>query len=230
MRYREIWKVYGKVFDINTLKALDDLKNDNFIEDEMIPISEGKEAIVFKSGNKAVKIYKVLNISYKDQLRYLKMDNRFKSFPTTQIGIIYIWVKKEFINLRRMYKSLVNVPIPYVYKKNVLVMEYIGDENVYLLHDIIDQIENKEEIWFKILDEYKKIYNKAKLIHGDFSEYNLIYYKNKIFVIDVSQAIPISSPYADELLGRDLRNLENLSRKLGLNFDINMIKEYIGIP
>jgi len=51
MKYREIWKVYGKVFDKNTLYYLDKLYKDHYIEDDLTLISEGKEAIVVSLEN-----------------------------------------------------------------------------------------------------------------------------------------------------------------------------------
>ncbi|BFI73100.1 RIO-type serine/threonine-protein kinase Rio1 [Nanoarchaeota archaeon] len=230
MKYREIWKVYGKVFDNNTFEYLEELYNDKYIKDELILIDEGKESIVFRSGNSAIKIYKIMARSYKEQIRYLKADPRIKDFPRTKIGIIYTWVKKEYINLRKMYKNLIRVPAPYVYKGNVLVMEYIGDNNgSKILHNNYNYIEDKEKFFYSILEEYKKIYNKAQLIHGDFSEYNIIIYKNVPYIIDVSQAIPITSTYSEEFLNRDINNIFNISKKLGLSIDINFIKQYIGI-
>jgi RIO kinase 1 len=134
------------------------------------------------------------------------------------------------MNLRKMYKNLVRVPIPYLYKGNILVMEYIGyEKGPLLLHDYYDSIENKEELFFDILDQYKKIYNKAKLIHGDFSEYNIIIFNNVPYIIDVSQSIPVDSPYSEEFLNRDLNNILNISKKLNLNYDIKYVREYIGI-
>jgi len=220
MKYREIWKAYSKVFDLTTINVLEELKEDKFISDDLSVISEGKEAIVFRSGNRAVKIYKVLNISYRGQLKYLEADPRIRSFPRSQVGIIYTWVKKEFKNLRRMFKSLVSVPAPYVYKRNVLVMEYIGDEKpAQVLHDVIDEIEDKEKVFLDIVEEYKKIYNKAKLVHGDFSDYNLLYYKNKIYVIDVSQAVPSYSPAASTYLEKDMENILSLANRIGIKVD-----------
>jgi len=220
MKYREIWKTYSKVFDITTLNVLEELKEDRFISDDLSVISEGKEAIVFRSGNRAVKIYKVMGVSYKGQLKYLEADPRIRSFPRSQIGIIYTWVKKEFKNLRRMFKSLVSVPAPYVYKKNVLVMEFIGDEEpAPVLHDIVDKIEDKEKVFYDIIEEYKKIYNKAGLVHGDFSDYNLLYYRNKVYVIDVSQAIPSYSPAAFTYLEKDLENILNIANRMKVKID-----------
>ncbi|MEM4959431.1 MAG: RIO1 family regulatory kinase/ATPase, partial [Nanopusillaceae archaeon] len=176
----------------------------------------------------AIKIYKVLNISYKNQLRYLEADPRIRSFPKTRVGIIYTWVKKEFKNLRRMFKSLVSVPMPYVYKKNVLVMEFIGEKDpAPILNDVIDEIEDKEKVFDDIIKEYKKIVHRAKLVHGDFSSFNIMYFKNKIYIIDVSQAIPINSPAAQEMLDNDIKKIYLIGKKLGLNVDINMIKETI---
>ncbi|MGC9079180.1 MAG: RIO1 family regulatory kinase/ATPase [Nanopusillaceae archaeon] len=228
MKYREIWKTYNKVFDQTTLKYLDELYNDKYIQDEIIVLSEGKEAVVFKSGNSAIKIYKVMNKSYKEQVKYLKADPRIRDFPRTIIGIVYTWVKKEYMNLKRMYKNLVRVPAPYVFKGNILVMEYIGyEDGTILLHDYYDYIDDKEKMFYSILDEYKKIYNKAKLIHGDFSEYNIIIYKNLPYIIDVSQAIPINSSYSEEYLERDIKNIYNISKKLNVKIDIEDIRNYI---
>ncbi|MEM0379446.1 MAG: RIO1 family regulatory kinase/ATPase [Nanopusillaceae archaeon] len=228
MKYREIWKVYNKVFDATTLEVLEELKNDGFISEDLELISEGKEAIVCRSGNKAIKIYKVLNISYRNQIKYLQADPRIRSFPRTRVGIIYTWVKKEFKNLRRMFKSLVSVPVPYVYKKNILVMEFIGDKSpAPILNDVLRKIENKEELFNDIIKEYWKIYHKAKLIHGDFSSFNIMYFKNKIYIIDVSQSIPINSPAASELLNNDIKNIYLIGKKLGLNVNIDLIRETI---
>lgn len=230
MKYREIWKVYNKVFDLNTLEVLEELKKDGFIKEELIPISEGKEAIVFKSDKFAIKIYKVNDISYKEQLRYLEADPRFRKFPRSRIGIIYTWVKKEYLNLSRMYKNLIPVPSPYLYRKNVLVMEFIGDEKpAPLLKYYFNYIENKKEFFENLLDIYKKIYKKSKLIHGDFSEYNLLVYKNSIYVIDVSQAIPIHSKASDQYLIRDMKNILNISKQLGLKYELRNILEYLEI-
>jgi len=213
-----------KVFDNSTLNILYELEQDGYISDLSV-ISEGKEAIVFRSGKYAIKIYKVMNRSYKDQINYIKKDPRFRSFPKTVIGIIYTWVKKEYINLRRMYKNLVKVPIPYTYKGNILVMKFIGDENpAPLLHDY--GFDNKE-IFYKILEEYKKIYQRAKLVHGDLSEYNILIYKDVPYIIDVSQAIPTNSLSAKEFLDRDINNMLSMARKFKISINEEEIRREI---
>jgi len=227
MKYKEIWKTYNKVFDIRTFKILEYLRKSGYIKDELIPVSEGKEAIVFKSGDFAIKIYKVMNISYREQYKYLAMDPRFKDFPRTIIGIIYTWVKKEYINLNRMYKNLVPVPMPIFYKGNILVMEWIGDEKpAPTLHEM-KEIRESEKLFKKILDAYKKIYNSAKLVHGDFSEYNILIYKDNPYIIDVSQAIPSTAPAAETLLERDIKNIVLIAKKLGLEIIYEVILKEI---
>ncbi|HIP66947.1 MAG TPA: serine protein kinase RIO [Candidatus Nanopusillus sp.] len=230
MKYKEIWKVYAKVFDLQTFKNLNQLEKAGYIKEDLTPISEGKEAVVFKGdsewGAVAVKIYKVMNISYHDHYKYLLMDPRFHKFPRTRIGIVYTWVKKEYGNLNRLYKNLVNVPMPVAFKGNILIMEWIGDKNpAPSLHDVLDNI-NKEDFFWKILKEYKRMLYKANLVHGDFSEYNILVYKNNLFIIDVSQAIPLDTEASKELLLRDLRNLFRISKKLGVRISTNdLLKE-----
>ena len=233
MKYKEIWKVYAKVFDLQTFKNLSQLEKAGYVKEDLIPISEGKEAVVFKGdsewGPVAVKIYKVMNISYSDQYKYLLMDPRFYKFPRTRIGIIYTWVKKEYGNLNRLYKNLVSTPMPVAFKGNVLVMEWIGDENsAPSLHEVLDEI-NKEEFFWKILEEYKRMLHKAKLVHGDFSEYNVLVYKNNPYIIDVSQAVPIDAEASKGLLSRDLRNLLRISKRLGVRMSISELLDELKI-
>ena len=224
MKYKEIWKVYAKVFDLQTFRNLNQLKKVG-IRENLTPISEGKEAVVFRGdseyGYVAVKIYKVTNISYNDHYKYLLIDPRFHKFPRTKIGIIYTWVKKEYSNLNRLYKNLISVPMPIAFRGNVLVMEWIGDEEpAPNLHNILDEM-NKEEFFWKILKEYKRMLHKAKLVHGDFSEYNILVYKNNPYIIDVSQAIPTDAESSKELLSRDIRNLIRISKRLGVRLSSN---------
>ena len=96
-------------------------------------ISTGKEANVFKGIDKddkfvAVKIYRVTTSDFKKMQNYIQGDPRFKVNTTNKRQIIHAWVNKEFRNLKRASESGVRVPQPIVAKNNVLVMEFIGDE------------------------------------------------------------------------------------------------------
>ncbi|MEM3897251.1 MAG: RIO1 family regulatory kinase/ATPase, partial [Nitrososphaerota archaeon] len=61
------------------------------------------------------------------------------------------------------------------------------------------------------------LYERARLIHGDLSEYNIfITPENDIVLIDLSQAVRVEQPVADELLMRDLRNIARYFGKMGV--------------
>ncbi len=220
MRYKEIFKVYNKVFDLQTFRNLKYLLSNGFLKnDNLSLVSEGKEAIVFRGesydGPVAVKIYKVMSISYKDQYKYLLMDPRFQGVRRTRIEIIYTWVKKEYSNLQRLYKKRVSVPMPIISRGNILVMEFIGEENpAPAIKDIKLNDLDAKKLLNRILKEYWKMYNKAELVHGDFSEFNILYLYGKPVIIDVSQAIPVYAPSAREFLERDSTNLERISKRL----------------
>lgn len=63
----------------------------------------------------------------------------------------------------------------------------------------------------------KRLYREAKLIHGDLSEYNIfITPEDEILLIDLSQAVRVEQPVADELLLRDLRNIVRYFRRMGV--------------
>ncbi|WP_231434369.1 RIO1 family protein [Candidatus Nanopusillus massiliensis] len=80
MKYIEIWKVYGKVFDKNTLYYLDKLYKGHYIEDDLALISEGKEAIVVRSGKFAIKIYKIMSMSFERTGKLFKSSLEYISF------------------------------------------------------------------------------------------------------------------------------------------------------
>ncbi len=60
------------------------------------------------------------------------------------------------------------------------------------------------------------MYQKAELVHADLSEYNIMIWKGKPIIFDISQAVLVKHPMADTFLRRDLENLNNYFRKLGV--------------
>lgn len=57
----------------------------------------------------------------------------------------------------------------------------------------------------------------CNLVHADFSEYNLLYMDKTVWVIDVSQSVEKDHPFSFEFLKRDIFNINNYYKKLGLN-------------
>ena len=75
---------------------------------------------------------------------------------------------------------------------------------------------NPERIYKILITYLKRLYRKAKLVHGDISEYNVMIWRGLPILIDVSQAVPLEHPNSEMFLMRDLRNLNRYFSKLGV--------------
>ena len=127
-------KVGNEIFDKLTLETLYKIANQGYIDVLNGAISTGKEANVLTGVNKddefvAVKIYRIATSDFKKMNYYLDGDPRFNLKTKNKRKIIYSWVTKEFKNLTRLHEAGVNVPEAYTSLNNVLLIEFIGDEN-----------------------------------------------------------------------------------------------------
>ena len=154
---------------------------------------------------------------------YIIGDPRFKSIHQSRRGIVFAWTKKEFKNLERLNRAGINAPKPIIYKKNVLVIEYIGnfERAAPLMKDV--KLENPEEIFKILIDSISDMYKKAGLVHGDISAYNVLIYKKMPYLIDLGQGVLIEHPNALEFLKRDIRNVVNYFKKFGIRADEDKI-------
>ncbi len=225
-------KTYGGIFDKRTLLAFYKLLKRGTIKEVEFPISTGKEGDVFrgvgKEGYIAIKVYRITTVNYKGLSKFIDGDDRFAHIHKTKDTIIFVWAQKEFRNLRDFRKYGVNVPEPIDRWKNIVVMDYIGDENraAPLMKDVMETLKN--EMAYEIIEEMKKMY-KAKLVHGDLSEYNILVWDDRPHIIDVAQAVPLDHPLADELLLRDLKNMVRVFKKLGLEMSVKELAKEIGV-
>ncbi|MEM4646641.1 MAG: RIO1 family regulatory kinase/ATPase, partial [Zestosphaera sp.] len=88
--------------------------------------------------------------------------------------------------------------------------------------------EEYSTIFQQIIEDVRKAYLKAKLVHGDLSEYNVMIWNKRHYIIDVSQAVPITHPNATNLLQRDLRNIIRFFEYVGVNTPtLSNVLEYI---
>ena len=210
------FKVVEGVFDEATLMVLYKFFNKGILDELYGVINSGKEANVYygldlQERELAVKIYRTVASVFKRISEYIKGDRRFKKIKKNTYAIIYTWARKEFANLNRMKEAGVPVPDPIAVEKNVLIMSFLGRNGVSfpLMKDHAPN--NPEEIYNALIDDIKKLYWNAKLVHGDLSEYNLMLDpdEQKYYVIDVSQAVLTSNPRADLYLYRDITNINN---------------------
>ena len=214
-------KTYDEVFDHATLLTIYKLITNKVIKSLDFPISTGKEANVFKATtmegeDAAVKIYRISTSTFKSFKKYLDGDPRFKNVKKKgHRAVVYAWAQKEYKNLKRMFNIGVRVPEPIMYTRNVLLMEYIGDElgPAPMLKNVPIKAPTKK---FRLLVKaVRKMYQEARIVHGDLSEYNILMLADEMVIIDVSQSVVIEHPMAEEMLVRDVSNLVRYFKKYG---------------
>jgi len=227
-------EVIEEVFDRFTREALYELMRRGIIDEIYGVVKAGKEARIYwgidpQKRELAIKIYYIVSAEFRQgMLKYIKNDYRFKGVKTTPRSIIYAWAQKEFKNLKAAHEVGVRVPEPFEVKWNILVMGFVGEEGepAPLLHDV--HLDKPKAVYKRLLEEVKSLYTKAGIVHGDLSEYNVMFWREEPVLIDISQAVPTNHPLAEELLLRDISNLNRYFSSLGVMVtDIN--KVYKGI-
>lgn len=179
-------------------------------------VSAGKESRVYwgtgsRGRDLAVKIYLTSSAEFrKGMIKYIVGDYRFdKNVPKSTRKLVILWARKEFNNYRDLYEAGVSVPEPIDQHENVLVMEFIGRGGVRapLLKEAVLTREEYLRIFYAVVEDLRKAYIKARLVHGDLSEYNVMVWDGRHYIIDVSQAVHVTHPNAMELLRRDVSNI-----------------------
>ena len=228
------FKVVEGVIDPPTMKILYKLLNRGKLKALYGAISTGKEANVYlgfdsEENPVAVKIYRVSTAETDFMMEYIIGDPRFKNVKKKSRSLIPQWAMKEFKNLSKYHDAGIRVPRPIDIERNVLIMEFIGDtkENIaapLLRHvDIPSPVDTFDEIISMVEDGYTK----AGLVHADLSEFNILWCDGPVF-IDVSQSVLITHDYAKKYLLRDIQNIINFFKKLGVETeDPEEIARYI---
>ena len=229
-RPKEEFKTWGDVFDRFTQRTVYKLISQGHFEGLKSPISIGKESNVFsalrKDGSRVmVKIYRLETCDFNRMYDYIKEDSRFPFLNKGKRKIIFAWVQREYRNILKAREANVSVPTPFTFSNNVLVLEFIGnDEIAPKLKDAIPK--NPKDFFDKIILNMKKLY-KAGLVHADLSAFNILNYEEKPIFIDFSQCTTLDSSRAAEYLERDIRNICTFFRKIGLQVDEAKTKEQI---
>lgn len=219
-------KVANEIFDDRTLRTLYKLANQGHLDVLNGAISTGKEANVLKGFKDdgsvvAVKIYRIATSDFKKMQYYIAGDPRFNVRSNNKNQLIGSWVNKEFRNLNRLHEAGVNVPEVYASLNNVLVMEFIGDDegNPYPTAKYAPP-HDPEDFYEQLVKQLDKFVNVAKLVHGDLSTYNIINHDEKPVIIDVSQSVVRDHIIANELLERDIKNLVREFSKMGVDTSV----------
>jgi len=232
-------KIYSEVLDVRTLKVLYKLSSKGAIKALGGVISTGKEANVFYADSiqnddvvpAAVKIYRIETGEFRKMGEYIFGDTRFRIGKTTREELIFLWTEKEFRNLKRAYRAGASVPQPIVYLKNVIIMEFIGVDEIPapVLSGIpdISEFADPFDLYKQIIKDVKLIYQNAGLVHADLSEYNVLLLDEKPYIIDMGQSVLKDHPHAMSYLERDIRNILRFFSKYGIKEDIDSVIELI---
>ena len=204
-------QVIESVFDTKTLLMLYQMFNKQILEEINGVISTGKEANVYwavqpDGTDVAVKIYRIATFNFKRITLYLEGDPRFSRIPRARSGLITAWASKEFKNLQRAHNAGVRVPQPIHVQRNLLVMEFIGEEGLPAPTMHQQKPEKPEQARNTILKAVSTLYHDAHLVHADLSEYNVMLWDGPV-LIDMSQAVVLDHPHSEVFFERDLRNI-----------------------
>jgi len=220
-RREEQYQTLEEVFDKATLMVLYQLLNKGVLSHIHGVVRAGKESRVYHAvgpheESLALKIYLTISSEFRSgMLPYIEGDTRFSAVRRDSQSIVYVWAQKEFKNLEKATLAGVRVPKPITVEKNVLVMEFIGEDGAPAVTLKEENPRNPVTMYRLVLAAVRRLY-KAGLVHGDLSEYNILNVKGRPVIIDMSQSVLLDHPRADELLERDLKNLNRFFSKLGV--------------
>jgi len=210
----DLFETVEEVFDRATLMSLYDLLNRGIIDEMLGVISAGKESRVYwaksREGDLAVKIYLTSSMEFRKSIyQYIVGDPRFEGVKRETRHMIYTWALKEYKNLEEAYRVGVRVPRPIKAHKNILVMEFLGEDGTPapLLKDCQLDVDEATRIFNEVLNFIKLLYTKAEIVHADLSEFNMMMWNGKCYFIDFGQAVSIRHPMAQEFLARDIKNV-----------------------
>ncbi len=228
----DLFEIVEEVFDRSTVMSVLELSSRGCLRTLKGIISSGKEARVYWGKGRdnrdlAVKIYLILTSEFRrSMIKYLAGDPRFDEYRgLSPKKLIYIWARKEFSNLKRMFSAGIRVPEPLCLEKNVLVMEFIGYEGkrAPLLKEAYEAGElgynELTRIYREVIQIIEKVVKHAGLVHGDLSEYNIMIFEENPVIIDVSQAVSIDHPNSREFLKQDVYNITRFFQKAGVDVE-----------
>jgi RIO kinase 1 len=222
---QERFKTQKGVFDEFTHRNIFELVSRGFFDELVSPIFVGKESNVFmaKKGKKKiiVKIYRVQNCDFKRMYAYIKKDPRYEFLKNKRREIIFSWVQREYKNLIRAERGGVRVPKVFALKNHILVEEFIGEEEA--APPLKDAYPEDPGRFFRETVKQMKLLYRSGLIHGDLSAFNILNFKEKPVLIDFSQTTLVRTPNSEDLLKRDLNNILNFFKKLGVEEEFEKI-------
>ena len=216
----EDYQVYDNVFDIPTLMAVNRLRDDGIIQHIRGELGAGKESKVYiavaaDGSLRTVKIYLTVSAEFKKRVQYIVGDPRFSDIKRGSRNLMSLWAKKEFKNMQTARAAGVKVPEPIAVQKNILVMEFIGDNKGVPAPSLIES-EVTYDDYSEVIKQLSLLYQKARLVHADLSEYNIFKIGKGIMFFDFGSAVDIQHPNSKQFLVRDIINISRFFAKRGI--------------
>ena len=217
----EDYDVFDNVFDMPTLLTINELRSDGVIQYIKSSLAAGKESKVYLAvapdgSLRTAKIYLTVNAEFKKRMQYIAGDPRFSDLKPGSRSFIMTWARKEFKNMQTAHAVGVRVPLPIAVKKNVLVMEFVGDSEGNPMPALINTEEITLNDYQQVIEQMTMLYQKAKLVHADLSEYNIFKTDLGIMLFDFGSAIDIQHPNSKRFLFRDVTNINRFFEKRGI--------------
>lgn len=139
------------------------------------------------------------------------------------------WLMHEYTTLNRLYQDGAAVPRPWAVDDNVILMDYIGDENMAAptLNTIRLEPDEVEPLFNEVIRNVELLL-KRHLLHGDLSAYNILYWEGTITLIDFPQVVDVrSNPDAYVILQRDITRICEYFARQGLRRDpLALVEEF----
>lgn len=178
--------------------------------------AEGAEGV-----DVAVKVFKTAILTFKDRERYVAGEFRFRRGGYNRQSnrkMVQQWTEKEYRNLVRLREADVPSPTPLVIKPPVLIMEFFGRDGwpAPRLKDASLSLERLTAVYGEVCVLMRRMFTRAKLVHGDLSEYNILYHRRQVVIIDVSQSVEGDHPMALDFLRRDCVNIRDFFARAGV--------------
>jgi RIO kinase 1 len=216
----EDYQVFDDVFDVSTLMTVNDMRDDGIIEHVRGPLAAGKESKVYiavapNGSLRILKIYLTVSAEFKKRMQYIAGDPRFSDIKRGSRSLIAMWARKEFKNMQAAHAAGVRVPAPIAVKKNVLVMEFVGDSEGNSALPLVES-EVTPDDYKQVIEQVAMLYQKARLVHADLSEYNIFKTDRGITLFDFGSAVDVQQPNSKQFLVRDVMNVNRFFEKRGI--------------
>lgn len=129
------------------------------------------------------------------------------------------WLMHEFNAMKALYQAGADVPEPIAAGENVILMSYVGDEQMPAppLHTV-ELLDDEVQPLFDNTMRNIKLMLEHGMIHGDLSEYNILYWAGEITFIDFPQVVDVeANSNARAILKRDIVRVCQYFNQFGMN-------------